>query len=185
MNKTYKRASKIFYSTLIVITILIVLNYVLKINSCNEPTIIDNSDYLKQIDSLRGHNNELKIKGDSIQLAYEKAKEKKDSIVYKVRNHYIMVYDTITQDMVECLPKQYVDTLIYTYESVIFKADSVIEIKDQLIDNSERRNEIKDTLISNYQLNEKVLQKALKKEKRKKWLFGGGGFLIGYLFGKV
>lgn len=40
-------------------------------------------------------------------------------------------------------------------------------------------------LINNYQLNEKVLIKSVKKERRNKWLFGAGGLIGGFLIGKL
>ena len=96
-----------------------------------------------------------------------------------------MTYDTITNDSIECLPRPYVESLTESFEYVLEQSDSLIVSKNNEIDNLEKQNEIKDTIIINYQANEKEYTKALKKEKRKKWLFGVGGFISGVIVGKL
>jgi hypothetical protein len=83
------------------------------------------------------------------------------------------------------LPKVHVDSLIYTYESLILDADTIIKVQSIQITNLEQQNDIKGKMIFNYQTNEKVLIKSVKKERRNKWLFGAGGFGLGFLTGKL
>ena len=163
---------------------LIIVLFLLR--GCDKPkeVIIDNSRLLNKIDSLELNYDVLKANSIQLELAYQKQKQRKDSVVYKLKNQYIMVYDTITNDTVECLPKPYVDNLVQSFEYVLESSDSLISAKTLQIESLEHISEVKDTVILNYQLNEKSFKKALRKEKRKKWLFGIGGFGFGYLFGK-
>jgi hypothetical protein len=163
---------------------LIVVLFLLR--SCDKPkeTIIDNSHLLNKIDSLELNYDVLKANSIQLELAYQKQKERKDSVVYKLKNQYIMVYDTITKDTVECLPKPYVDNLVLSFEYVLESSDSLISVKSSQIGNLEQQNNIKDTIILSHKQQVNELQKSVKKEKRKKWLFGVTGFGFGYLFGK-
>jgi hypothetical protein len=171
--------------TLIAAISLLVLVAIFLPKSCNEPKLIDNSIQLKQIDSLKAANDSIKVLSDSLQINYSESKNIKDSLVYRIKTRYIPIYDTLTNEVIECLPKIHVDSLIYTYESLILDADTIIKVQSIQIDNLEQQNNIKDTLIQNYQTNEKVLIKSVKKERRNKWLFGAGGFGLGFLTGKL
>ncbi|HRN42816.1 MAG TPA: hypothetical protein PK649_12195 [Vicingus sp.] len=166
----------------IAVLILIVL---LLPKSCNEPQLIDNSIQLQQIDSLVSANDSIKALNDSLQLNYSERKNIKDSLVIRIKTRYIPIYDTLTNEVIECLPKINVDSLIYTYENIILDADTIIKVQSIQINNLEQQNNIKDTLIQNYQTNEKVLIKSVKKERRNKWLFGASGFGLGFLTGKL
>ena len=170
----------------LIIALVVLVAILSLLRGCDKPkeTIIDNSHLLNKIDSLELNYDVLKANSIQLELAYQKQKERKDSVVYKLKNQYIMVYDTITKDTVECLPKPYVDNLVQSFEYVLESSDSLISAKTLQIESLEHISEVKDTVILNYQLNEKSFKKALKKEKRKKWLFGIGGFGFGYLFGK-
>jgi len=169
---------------IIALVVLIVILSLLR--GCDKPKeiIIDNSELLNKVDSMQSNYNALKYKSTKLELELDKQKERKDSVVYKLKNQYIMVYDTITQDTVECLPKPYVDNLLLSFEYVLEASDSLIASKSLQIESLEHISEVKDTIILNYQLNEKTYKKSLRKEKRKKWLFGVTGFGFGYLFGK-
>lgn len=171
--------------TLIAAISLLVLVAIFLPNKCNEPKLIDNSIQLQQIDSLRAANDSIMALSDSLQINYSESKNIKDSLVIRYKTRYISVYDTISNEVVECMPKMYVDSLIYTYESLILDADTIIKVQSIQIDNLEQQNEFKDQLIMNYQTNEKVLIKSVKKERRNKWLFGGFGFGLGFLTGKL
>ena len=170
---------------IIIIIILLVISLTLKFDRCNEPELVNNIYELQQIDSLKTANDSIKHLNDSLQLNYSEGKNIKDSLVIRYKTRYISVYDTISNEVVECMPKMYVDSLIYTYESLILDADTIIKVQSIQIDNLERQNELKDQLIMNYQTNEKVLIKSVKKERRNKWLFGGFGFGLGFLTGKL
>ena len=164
----------------LIISLVGLVVILLAYNSCRKvnPTvdIIDNSELLNKIDSLELNYDVLKANSINLELAYQKQKERKDSVVYKLKNQYIMVYDTITKDTVECLPKPYVDNLVLSFEYVLEASDSLISVKSSQIQNLEQQNTVKDTIIVNYQLNEKTYKKSLRKEKRKKWLYGVTGF---------
>lgn len=167
---------------LLIAAIILIGIYVFLPKSCNEnPVIIDNSEQFVKINSLKNAYSELKRKNNIVLLEFERLKQRKDSIIYKVKNQYLTVYDTISQDTINCLPEVYVDSLIVAYEDVIVKADSVIVIKDSLIINLSTSNEVKDTMLVNYKTNEKKLLKRLKREKKLKWFFGGVGLIIGKL----
>ena len=170
----------------LIIALSILVAILLFSNTCNKPkpVLIDNSKYINKIDSLESEYKGLKYKSAKFELEYEKAKAKKESVVYLTKHHYIMTYDTITNDSVECLPKPYVESLTKSFEYVLEQSDSLIVAKNNQIKNLELQNTTKDTIINNYQTNEKTLTKALRKEKRKKWLWGAGGLGLGYLFGK-
>lgn len=170
---------------IIIIIVLLAISLTLKFEGCNEPQLIDNSSQLLQIDSLKEEYALLKKQSTIQEVELEKAKKRKDSIVYVTQNHYIMAYDTTTKDSVECLPKPYVDSLCDAFEYVLEQSDSVIAVKSSQIDNLETQNNIKDSVIINYQTNEKVLIKSVKKERRNKWKFGGAGLGLGFLIGKA
>lgn len=174
-------------------TILYVIIFVLGIvvlfqsTTCNDHDVqlFGIVEQLNRIDSLRQHNDSLKLRDDSLTVNYSIAIVFKDSFVMRLKNKYITIYDTISQQTVDCLPKNEVDSLIMTYEAVIGSAEAVIEVKDEQIYILDKTNETKDTIIENMQVNEETLKKSLKKEKRKKFVWGGFGFGIGYLFSKV
>lgn len=153
--------------------------------SCNEPELVNNTYELQQIDSLVAANDSIKAFGEVLELKLTEAKKRKDSIVYVTKNHYIMAYDTITKDSVECLPKPYVDSLSEAFEYVLEQSDSVIAIKSIQINNLEQQNNLKDTIILSHKSQVNELQKTIKKEKRNKFLFGIGGFISGVIVGKL
>lgn len=171
--------------TLIAAISLLILVAIFLPKSCEKIELVNNSYELRQIDSLQTANDSIKALSDSLQSNYSEGKNIKDSLVYRIKTRYISVYDTISNEVVECLPKMYVDSLIYTYESLILDADTIIKVQSLQIVNLEQQNNIKDTLIQNYKTNEKVLIKSVKKERRNKWLFGGFGFGLGFLTGKL
>ncbi len=175
---------KNIYALIVAISLLVLVAIFLP-NKCNESKIIDNSSQLQQIDSLVSANDSIKALNDSLQLNYSEGKNIKDSLVYRIKTRYVPIYDTLTNEVVECLPKIHVDSLIYAYENIILDADTIIKVQSIQIDNLEQQNNIKDTIILNYQTNEKVLIKSVKKERRNKWLFGAAGFGLGFLTGKL
>ena len=171
--------------TLVAAISLLVLVAIFLPKSCEKVELFDNSEQLNRIDILKTANDSIKALSDSLLNNYSEEKVVKDSIVFRIKTRYISVFDTISNEVVECLPKVHVDSLISTYESLILDADTIIGIQQIHITNLIEQNNIKDTLINNYQLNEKVLMKSVKKERRNKWLFGGVGAGIGYLIGKI
>lgn len=171
--------------TLIAAISLLILVAIFLPKSCEKIELVNNSYELRQIDSLVAANDSIKALNDSLQLNYSEGKNIKDSLVIRIKTRYTPIYDTLTKDTIECLPKVYVDSLIMTYESLILDADTIIKVQSIQITNLELQNDIKDQLILNYQTNEKVLIKSVKKERRNKWLFGAGGFLGGLLIGKL
>ena len=171
--------------TLIAAISLLILVAIFLPKSCEKIELVNNSYELRQIDSLKTANDSIKALSDSLLNNYSEATILKDSLVIRIKTRYISVYDTISNEVVECLPKIHVDSLINTYESLILDADTIIKVQSIQISNLEQQNNIKDTLINNYQLNEKILMKSVKKERRNKWLFGGVGVGVGYLIGKI
>lgn len=173
-------------------TILYLLIFALGIivliqSTCNIPNPIlnDNTNLFNRIDSLNQRNDSLKLSDDSLTVNYSIATVLKDSFVIRLKTRYLTVYDTISQSVVDCLPKSEVDSLIITYEGVIGSAEAVIEVKDEQIYILDKMNSTKDTIIENYQSNEVVLKKQIKKEKRKKWLWFGVGTATGVIIGKL
>jgi hypothetical protein len=166
------------------IVILIIIAFTLP-KSCNEQPLIDNSSQLHQIDSLKTANDSIKDLSDSLQVNYSEAKIVKDSLVVRYTSRYVTYYDTTTQRVYNCLPMVHVDSLVATYESLILDADTIIKVQSIQINNLEQQNDIKDTLLLHYKTNEKVLIKAVKKEKRNKFIFGIGGFISGVIVGKL
>ena len=171
--------------TLITAISLLILVAIFLPKSCEKIELVNNSYELRQIDSLVAANDSIKALSDSLLNNYSEATILKDSLVIRIKTRYISVYDTISNEVVECLPKVHVDSLIMTYEGLILDADTIINVQSIQISNLEQQNNIKDTLILNYQLNEKVLMKSVKKERRNKWLFGAGGLIGGFLIGKL
>lgn len=171
--------------TLVAAISLLVLVAIFIPKSCKQVELVNNTYELQQIDSLVAANDSIKAFGDSLQINYSESKNIKDSLVIRFKTRYISVYDTISNEVVECLPKVHVDSLISTYEGLIIDADTIIKVQSIQIDNLEQQNEFKDQLIMNYQTNEKVLIKSVKKERRNKWLFGIGGFISGVIVGKL
>jgi len=160
----------------------------INLNTCSDkPKIVlkDNTQLFDSLNTYKAKLVDLKALNDSLVKDYNNNKIIKDSIVYHVQTKYLPVFDTITNDTIECLPKQQVDTIINTYENLLSNCDTVIAVKDSVINNLEVQNSIKDTVIFNYQSNEKVLKKEVKRQKRKKWLFGGVGVAVGYFLGKI
>lgn len=153
--------------------------------TCNEVPLNDNTNLFNKIDSLKSKNDSLKLRDDSLSVNYSVATVLKDSFVLQLKNKYIPIYDTITNDTIDCLPKVQVDSLIMTYEDVIGKAESIIEVKDEQIYILDQMNAAKDTVIDNLQVNEKTLKKSLRKEKRRKWLWFGVGTATGIVIGKI
>jgi len=171
--------------TLVAAISLLVLVAIFIPKSCKQVELVNNTYELQQIDSLKTANDSIKALSDSLQVNYSEGKNIKDSLVIRYKTRYISVYDTISNEIVECMPKMYVDSLIYTYESLILDADTIIKVQSIQIENLEQQNNIKDTIILNYQTNEKILIKSVKKERRNKWLFGASGFGLGFLTGKL
>lgn len=171
--------------TLITAVIILIIVALFVPKSCKQVELVNNTYELQQIDSLKTANDSIKALSDSLQVNYSEAKIVKDSLVVRYTSRYVTYYDTTTQKVYNCLPMVYVDSLVATYESLILDADTIIKVQSIQITNLEQQNNIKDTLINNYQTNEKVLIKSVKKERRNKWLFGAGGFGLGFLTGKL
>jgi len=160
-----------------IIGLSIVIVVLLIFKGCgNKP--IDNSHLFNKLDKYKTELTDLKALNDSLVISYQNKKKVKDSLVVNVKTKYITVYDTVTNEVVEALPKPYVDTLIYTYEDLLTDCDSINSTKNNMIDNLEAQNNIKDTIIVNK-------DKEIKKQKRKKFgafLKGLGIGLVGGLF---
>lgn len=145
----------------------------------------DNTILLEKLKPLKAELAVLRAKNDSLELSYQNKKNVKDSLVIRTKTKYITVYDTLTKDTYPCLPKVYVDTIVLTYENLLNDADTIIKVKSLTIENLTTQNTIKDTIINNYQNNELIYKQEIKKQKNKKWLFGGVGAGIGYFLGKI
>lgn len=169
------------YLILVLVAICIAL---LLLRGCEKPkeVIIDNTEHFNTINSLKNEYDVLRVNTEQLELDYQNQKRRKDSVVYKVKTQYIMCYDEVEDDSLECLPKPFVDDLIYEFNCTIESADSLIASKSYQIENLERRDTIKEAVILNYQTNEKGLIKSIKKERRKKWLFGVIGAGLVYMF---
>lgn len=164
---------------------LLVLVAIFLPKSCEKVELVNNTYELQQIDSLKVANDSIKALSDSLLNNYSEAKIVKDSLVYRIKTRYISVYDTISNEVVECLPKIHVDSLIYTYENLILDADTIIKVQSIQINNLEQQDDLKDTIILSHKQQVNELQKSVKKEKRNKFLFGIGGFISGVIVGKL
>ena len=175
--------NKLNYILILIIIVLMLLNW----NGCNKQPIKlkDNTSLFDSLETYKDELIVLKALNDSLVVEYQNKKIVKDSLVINVKTKYITVYDTLTNEIVDCLPKPYVDTLINTYEALLVDCDSINSTKIDIIDNLENQNTIKDTIIVNYQSNEVVYKKEIKKQKRNKWKFGISGGVIGYVLGKI
>lgn len=167
---------------------LIVIGWLLQ-SKCdktnNDLTIIDNSELKQKVESLKSQISILSVLNDSLTISYASAKETKDSIVYRTKTKYITVFDTITNDTIDCLPKPQVTEIIESYENVIAESDKKIIVQDSLIDKQNEVISVKDTVILKHEKNEQTLIKQVKKEKWKGNGKGVGGFILGVIFGKA
>lgn len=172
--------------TTILLVLIIGLLILYHFKCDNEPLQIkDNTKLLEKLKPIEAELAVLRAKNDSLELSYQNKKNVKDSIVIRYKKEYIPYYDTITNDTALCLPKKYVDTLVLSYENIINEADTLIKVKSLTIENLTAQNTIKDTIINNYQDNELIYKQEIKKQKKNKWLFFGGGVGVGYLIGKL
>ena len=157
------------------------------LKGCNKPIIepTDNTLLYERINSLKPQYDSLKTYTDSLEIAYKNKVNVKDSLVLRFKTKYIPYYDTITGEVGECLPKPYVDSLSTTYEGLILDADTIIKTQKKQINNLEVQNATKDTINDNHVKDKAVLNDELRREKGKKWTWGGAGVLLGYLLGKI
>jgi len=174
-----------------IIGLSLVIAILLIFKGCEKPVtnesnlIQENEILLNKIDSIDKELAILSVVNDSLELSYKSGKEIKDSIIYHIKNKYIAVYDTITKDTIECLPKPQVDTLINTYELLLIDCDTLISTKDDMISNLSTQNNIKDTIISNKDEIIEIKETEIKRQKKKKFgafLKGLGLGLVGGLF---
>jgi len=167
---------------------LIVIGWLLQ-SKCDKSNnylpIIDNSDLKDSLNNLKSEIAVLSVLNDSLTNSYVNSKNIKDSVVYRTKTKYITVFDTITNDTINCLPKIYVDTLIFTYENVIKECDSLIVVKDSIIVKQDEIISVQDTIISNDKQTIGVLKKDVKKERKKGNSKGVKGGLIGTIFGFI
>lgn len=172
---------------LLLATILILIIVILLQSQCDRPEPIykDNTQLFNKLEVYKSKLAVLTSLNDSLEVSYKKSKQIKDSVVYTYQKKYIAVYDTITNELVDCLPKPYVDTIITTYEGLLSDCDTLNQTKDGIIENLTVQNTTKDTIIVNFEANEKVFKKELKKQKRNKWKFGVVGSAAGYVLGKI
>ena len=173
--------------TTILLVLIIGLLILYHFKCDNEPLQIkDNTKLLEKLKPIEAELAVLRAKNDSLTNHYADVKNIKDSVVYRTKTKYITIFDTITNDTIDCLPKPHVDTIINTYENVIKAADSMLVVKDTIIKKQEHVISVQDTIISNHEKNEATLIKQVNKEKRKGWArtFIGsvGGFLVGKAF---
>jgi len=167
---------------------LIVIGWLLQ-SKCDKSNnylpIIDNSDLKDSLNNLKSEIAVLSVLNDSLTNSYVNSKNIKDSVVYRTKTKYITVFDTITNDTINCLPKIYVDTLIFTYENVIKEADSLLVVKDNIITKQKDVINKQDTMILNHEKNEQTLIKQVRKEKQKGWFKSAVGFVGGVILGKA
>ena len=174
-------------NTILYILIITLVVVILFQSQCNnpEPIFKDNKELLDRIDVLVPQYDSLALLAGNLSVQLEIEKNKKDSIVYKLKPHYITVHDTVLGKDIDCLPKPHVDNLISTYEDLLEKQDTLISVKDKQIVNLETQNTTKDTIIDNFKENEIFYEETIKKEKGKKWTWGGAGAILGYVLGKI
>ena len=167
---------------------LIVVGWLLQ-SKCNKTNndlrIIDNSLIKDRLNNLKSEIAVLSVLNDSLTNSYVNSKNIKDSVVYRTKTKYITVFDTITNDTINCLPKIYVDTLVFTYENVIKECDSLIVVKDSIIVKQQDVISVQDTMILNHEKNEQTLIKQVRKEKRKGWFKSAVSFVGGFILGKA
>lgn len=70
------------------------------------------------------------------------------------------------------------DTLLYQDSSYISTLKTIIKVDSNIIANYEK-------IVRNDSIYIEALKKQVKKERRKKWVFGGAGLLTGIIAGKV
>lgn len=185
---------KEFYKKAIFVAIILITGIIIG-RSCSGRKVIQEPN--KTEDSLNNvyaqkdkERAALTVKLDS--MAKLLITRKEADKIYITR--YIQVKQSLTaEDSINC--PEVVDkcnTIISACDSVILSKDSIIhdhEVKDSL--NEADKNilkdqiQIKDQLYKNEQTEHDKTKKQLRKEKRKKWLFGATGLLSGFGLGKV
>lgn len=175
------------FEKILIFVSVIVIGWLLleKCNDTPQPQLIDNSALLESLKPLEAELSVLRAKNDSLVVSYQNNKNVKDSIVYDVRKRFITIYDTLRNDSTKYYSESQVDTIIDVYEGLLADCDTLIAVKDSINLNLTIQNEKKDTAIINYKSNEIVLKKDIKQEKKKKWNWGLGGLILGYLLGKA
>ena len=173
---------------IILLVALIVIGWLLQ-DKCdktnNDLPIIDNSLLKEKVEKLKLEISYLSVLNDSLTKSYADSKDIKDSIVYLTKTRYITIFDTITNDTIECLPKEFVDTLILTYENVIKECDKKLIVQDSIIFKKSEAINKQDTMILNHEINEQTLLKQVRKEKQKGWFKSAVSFVGGVLIGKA
>ena len=153
--------------------------------SNNDLPIIDNSLLKENVQKLKLEISYLSVLNDSLTKSYADSKDIKDSVVYSIKTKYITIFDTITNDTIDCLPKIYVDTMILSFENVIKECDKKLIVQDSIIFKQSEVINKQDTMILNHEINEKTLLNQVRKEKQKGWFKSAVSFVGGVLIGKV
>lgn len=161
----------------IMILIILWLGYL----KCNEDSqVVDdetNKELFEKLDDLHYEITQLKDVNDNLTLQLDTLKNTKEEKIIKYESYYKTYFDTITNDSVECLPKQQVDSIKYVYEEIIEKQDTLLKVKTLTINKLTESDSTKTIIITNQ-------KHIIKKEKPKKWKWGIGGFIGGFLLGK-
>jgi len=165
----------------LIIVVLFIIILVLSLQRCDEKNVPvhNNSENFEKIEFLKDELNELSVLNTSLSIKYKEVLQRKDSVRMMVKNKYIQVFDTISQTTIDCLPKEYVDSLIFMQDSTDKICGQNLSVKDSIIENLTNQNNIKDTIIID-------LKKEIKRQKRgkiKAFIVGiGTGAFIRQLF---
>ena len=172
----------------VLITLVLIFLAFVFFQPCNEKPIIepDNSVHFEQIETLKSELAVLSVLNDSLELSYKEVLNRKDSVRIVIKNKYIQVLDTNTNEVIDCLPKMYVDSILMVQDETDKICGQNLSVKDEIIVNLTNQNNVKDTIISNY---DEIVQakdqeiKRQKKNKIKSFFVGVGvGALIRSLF---
>ena len=176
------------YITITLIAIIIIL---ILLRGCDKP-ITNESDLvqsnellLSKVDSINKELAVLSVLNDSFELSYKEVLNRKDSVRVLIKNKYLTIQDTISNDKIECLPKIYVDQLINSQDSVNLVAAESFEVKNNMINLLTESNTIKDTVILNKDEIIEIKESEIKRHKKgkiKSFFVGVGvGVIGGYL----
>jgi len=176
------------YTNIIVVSLLTIATIIVVLSTCNEKPIPipNNSEHFEQIETLKSELAVLSVLNDSLGKSYKEVLQRKDSVRVIIKTKYIQVVDTNTNEVIDCLPKIYVDSLIAIQDSTDKICGQILSAKDEIIDNLTTQNNVKDTIIMNYEIIVQAKDQEIKHQKKNKIksFFAGGivGAIIRSLF---
>jgi hypothetical protein len=145
----------------------------------------ENKYFTSKIDSIKNEYSILSDLNDSLKVRYINGLNKENNTRELIRIKYRTIHDTISNDTIECLPKEYVNELISVQDSLNVITKEGFIVKDEMIELLKSTNNLKDSIILNDKSIIDCSQEEIKKHKRGKikYFFTGIGVgLVGGIF---